>query len=90
MKIFSGVDDDIARIIDQRSVTGHPDTDAWVRNPFYSSVFTGLAAMPVLTNKIERIRMYRAMSKYPEVEWCLEEIADDFLHEDEEGNYITL
>lgn len=46
--------------------------------------------MPVLTNKSERIRMYRAMSKYPEVEWCLEEIADDFLHEDEEGNYITL
>ena len=34
--------------------------------------------------------MYRSMATYPICKWCLEEIADDFIHDDENRNFITL
>jgi hypothetical protein len=51
---------------------------------------TGLLAMPVATNKAERIAQYRTMAKHTQTQWCLDEIADDFIHEDEHGNIINL
>ena len=42
------------------------------------------------TNKAERIRQYRAMAQYTECDFCLCEIADDVLHEDETGNTVKL
>lgn len=47
-------------------------------------------AIPVATNKNQRIAMYRNIAQYPICKWCLEEIADDFVHDDENGNFITL
>lgn len=49
-----------------------------------------MLAMPLITNKTERIRQYRAMAQYPECDFCLCELADDFLHEDEDGEFIHL
>lgn len=46
--------------------------------------------MPVATNKAERIAQYRTMAKHTQTQWCLDEIADDFIHEDEDGNVINL
>lgn len=46
--------------------------------------------MPVYTNKGERIRQYRAMANYPECDFCLCELADDFIHEDENGEFVRL
>lgn len=46
--------------------------------------------MPVYTNKGERIRQYRAMANYPECDFCLCELADDFIHEDGNGEFIRL
>lgn len=47
-------------------------------------------ALPVATNKTQRIAMYRQIASYPICKWCLEEIADDFIHEDENRNFINL
>jgi hypothetical protein len=46
--------------------------------------------MPVYTNKNERIRQYRAMAQYPECDFCLCELADDFIHQDASGQFIKL
>ena len=34
--------------------------------------------------------MYRQIAQYPICRWCLDEIADDFIHDDENKNFITL
>lgn len=49
-----------------------------------------MIALPMLTNKPERIRQYRAMAQYTECDFCLCEIADDVLHEDETGSVVKL
>jgi len=46
--------------------------------------------MPLYTNKSDRIRQYRAMAQYTDCDFCLTELADDFLHDDEKGNFVTL
>ena len=40
-------------------------------------------AMPLVTNKSDRIAQYRKISKYSVCDWCLDEIADDFIHSQE-------
>jgi len=57
---------------------------------YFASIFSGMMAMPIYTNKSERIRQYRAMAVYPECDFCICELADDFIHEDEEQNFIHL
>lgn len=47
-------------------------------------------AMPLVTNKPDRIAQYRKISKYSVCDWCLDEIADDFIHTDEDGDFIKL
>lgn len=60
----------------------------------YSDVFNAwfdeINAVPLLTNKSERIKQYRRISALPECDWCLEQIASDFIHENESGEYIRL
>jgi len=46
--------------------------------------------MPLATNKPDRIAQYRKISKYSVCDWCLDEIADDFIHTDEDGEFIKL
>jgi len=46
--------------------------------------------MPLATNKAERIAQYRRIAQYSVCDWCLDEIADDFIHMDEDGNFIKL
>lgn len=57
---------------------------------YFASIFSGMMAMPIYTNKSERIRQYRAMAVYPECDFCICELADDFIHEDEEQNFVHL
>ena len=47
-------------------------------------------AMPLATNKSDRIAQYRKISKYSICDWCLDEIADDFIHIDDDGDFIKL
>lgn len=62
-------------------------TDTQIAAPenYFDSLFSGIVALPLITNKAERIRQYRAMAMYSECDFCLSEIADDVLHEDENG-----
>jgi len=47
-------------------------------------------ALPVDTNKIARIQAYDNLARYPELDWCINEIANDFLHADINGDYLRL
>ena len=60
-------------------------------NPSWQTFFDGaMLALPLATNKSERIDLYRRISKYGLCDWCFDEIADDFIHEDENGEIINL
>lgn len=58
-------------------------------DPSFSSSTLGLA-LPVDTNKVQRIQSYDNIARYPELDWCVGEIANDFAHEDIDGDFIKL
>ena len=92
-KIFKDVDEDIDRIISMRSAVDQhiENSTLQLSNPSFQTVDTdGTLILPVITNKVERLNQYRTISNFPECDWCLDEICDDFLHEDEFGNFINL
>jgi hypothetical protein len=55
----------------------------------FSNSKLGLS-IPVDTNKMARIQSYDNIARYPELDWCIDEIANDFLHKDIDGDYIKL
>lgn len=55
----------------------------------YDSSKLGLS-IPVDTNKMARIQSYDNIARYPELDWCIDEIANDFLHKDIDGDYMKL
>jgi hypothetical protein len=60
-------------------------------NPSWQTFFDGeMLALPLATNKVERITQYRRIAKYSLCDWCFDEIADDFIHEDENQDIITM
>lgn len=92
-EVFNRVNTDIAAIINSRSVVSQA---AQQQNRMYANP-TGMVsfgedfmAVPVATNKSQRISMYRNIAEYPICRWCLDEIADDFIHSDSDGEFITL
>jgi hypothetical protein len=91
-KIFNSVNTDIEKIVSSRSVvTKEMGRQQMFANPHWETLFTdGMLAMPIATGKSERINQYRSIANFPECNWCLDEICDDFLHEDENGNVIVL
>lgn len=92
-QIFKNVSNDIERIVASRSIVGKQSVEQQVyANPIWQTfgVDGDMLMMPVATNKQDRILQYRRIAKYPEADWCLDEIADEFIHEDENGNFINL
>ena len=90
---FSRINSDIERIITQKSVVGKnmQRFNERFANPSWQTFFEDdLLATPLATNKSERLAQYRRISKYNKCEWCLDEIADDFLHDDDTGEFINL
>lgn len=90
--MFNNAQNNIQDIIDRRSVVSRYETKTQIAGPerYFQSMFSGILALPLATNKAERIRQYRAMAMYTECDFCLCEIADDVLHEDETGQTIKL
>ena len=92
--VFSQLNNDIARAVSAKSVINQSiNAQAQQQaNPIWQSFYndSGMLTMPVATNKGERIAQYRTMAKHTQTQWCLDEIADDFIHEDENGNVINL
>lgn len=92
-KIFNQINNDIATIVNsrsmiQRAISNQHQTNA---NPTWSVAFgDDFLALPVATNKQERISMYRSIAQYPICRWCIEEIADDFIHDNENNEFIEL
>lgn len=90
---FNSVNNSIERAVAQHSVINNAmfQQQQMTMNSMYQTIIEGnVLALPMATNKQERIQQYRAMAKYTETQWCLDEIADDFIHEDEHGNIINL
>ena len=90
---FNKVNNDIERAVSLKSIIGQNVAQQRpLANPIWQTIFgTDLLAMPVATNKAERIAQYRKISEFTECQWCLDEICDDFLHEDPStGKIITL
>ena len=91
-EIFNSVNNDIARVVASRSIVSKDiQKNEVFANPIWNTFFQdGMMAMPITTNKAERIAQYRSMAKLSETQWCLDEIADDFINEDEHGDFIKL
>ena len=91
-EIFNSVNSDIARVVASRSIVSQDiQKNEVFANPVWNTFFQdGMLAMPITTNKAERIAQYRSMAKLSETQWCLDEIADDFINEDEHGDFIKL
>lgn len=90
---FSAVNNDIERIVASKSVIGRQVHEQQpLANPIWQTLGIGsdMLLMPVATNKTDRLQQYRAIARYTECDWCLDEIADEFIHEDENGNFINL
>ena len=92
-QIFKDVNNDIQRIVSQRSIVSQQvQQQEPLANPIWQTlgVDSDMLMMPTATNKVDRILQYRRIAKFPECDWCLDEIADEFIHEDEHGNFINL
>ena len=90
---FAQVNQDIQAIVNAKSVVSNVTKEQNRRfaNPSWQTFFDGeILALPLATNKSERIDQYRRISKYNICVWCFDEIADDFIHEDENGDIIKL
>ena len=90
---FNDIDQDIADIVNTRSVINQnvEKQNERYANPSWQTFFdTELLAMPLATNKPDRLNMYRRIAKYLICDWCLDEICDDFIHEDENNEFIKL
>lgn len=92
-RTFSRVNTDIATIINSRSMVTQAmqSQNARAANPSMAVSFgDDFLALPVATDKNQRISMYRSIASYPICKWCLEEIADDFIHDDDNREFIHL
>lgn len=90
---FSGLNPDIQKVIDAKSVIGKSvsEFNRQYANPSWQTFFADdILAMPVVTNKNERIAQYRKIAAYSLCNWCLDEIADDVIHVDEDDEFISL
>lgn len=90
---FKNVSNDIERIVASRSIISNQvQSNQSIQNPVWATmgVDSDMLLMPIATNKNDRLAQYRSIASYPEAEWCLDEIADEFIHENEHGEFITL
>lgn len=90
---FRAVNNDIERIVAAKSVVGKSIENAQMfSNPVWQTfgIDSDMLLMPIATNKAERLQQYWSIARFSETDWCLDEICDEFIHEDENGNFINL
>ncbi len=88
---FKQVSRDIESIVARQSVVNNKlEEFKFKNNAYFLTGCDSAAALPLQTDKVMRIQQNRNIAAFPECEWCLDEIADDFLHENEKGDFITL
>ena len=92
-RTFSRVNSDIEQIVNSRSIVNQSVQNQNIRTaiPTYQTYFgNDFLAMPRATNKLERIKQYRNIASYSICNWCLDEIADDFIHFDDSNKFVNL
>lgn len=91
---FRNVNNDIQQIVATKSVISRQvaEQQPIAANPVWQTLGldSSMLLMPVASNKTERLTQYRSMARFTEMQWCLDEIADEFIHDDENGNFINL
>lgn len=90
---FRSVNNDIEKIVASKSVIGKTIAQQQTfTNPIWQTLGldSNMLVMPIASSKSERLAQYRSIAKFPECDWCLDEICDEFIHEDENGNFINL
>lgn len=86
---FKSLTRGIEDIISNRSVISNVLDNA-TRTGSFATAINSLDVLPVITNKYQRLQQWRNASAFPEVNFCLKEIADDFIHDDENGDFVHL
>ena len=87
---FKALTRDIEDIISNRSVIGQVLDKAVSYGGDFFQAINSMDVLPVITNKYQRLQQWRNASAFPEVNFCLREIADDFIHYDEDGDFVKL
>lgn len=90
---FANINQDIQAIVNAKSVVANAAKQQNQRyaNPSWQTFFDGeMLTLPLATNKAERLTQYRRIANYNICDWCFDEIADDFMHEDPNGDLIKL
>ena len=88
---FKSIQRTIDNIITNNSQVAKALEDANSGSPRdFFNIVNSFQALPVLTNKGQRLQEWRRASAYTEVDFCLKEIADDFVHNDENGDFIHM
>lgn len=90
---FANINQDIQAIVNAKSVVANAAKRQNQRyaNPSWQTFFDGeMLTLPLATNKAERLTQYRRIANYNICDWCFDEIADDFMHEDPNGDIIKL
>ena len=87
---FKSYTSKIEKIIDKQGIVS-------LQNPGISTAFFGYVSdqfdnnyIPLITDKCQRLWQYRAISEFPECNWCINEIASDFLTVSSTGEFIRL
>lgn len=88
-KTFRALTRDIESIVSSRSIVGQVLDRAAATGDFFTAI-NSMDVLPVITNKFQRLQQWRNASAFPEVDFCLKEIADDFVHYDENGDFVRL
>ena len=57
---------------------------------FTSDNISDITCVPINSAKMPRLRQYSVMARFTEVNWCIDEIAMDFFHQDENKKIINL
>ena len=82
---------DIENIITNGSVVNSFNKDSFhTMLPAFATLVDGMQALPVPTSKPERLTQYYQIAQLTECQFCLRQIADEFLHDDENGEFIRL
>lgn len=90
---FANINQDIQEIVNAKSIVSNATKQQNQRfaNPSWQTFFDGeMLTLPLATNKAERLNQYRRIANYNICDWCFDEIADDFMHEDQNGDLIKL
>lgn len=82
---------DLENLIARGSVIDSYDKQSFrMMVPAFATLVDGMQALPVPSNKPDRLAQYRQIANFDECAFCIEEIADDFLHDNESGDFIRL